>query len=117
MVNDVRARVGLSEIPSGMNKATFREAVLREKALELGYEEVRWFDLVRHNREADFTKTLYGLRSKGNDLNNPTGFTFEKVTLAGRYWQEKWDKKWYLAPIPQNEINKKYGMTQNPGWD
>lgn len=117
MVNDVRARVGLSEIPSGMNKATFREAVLREKALELGYEEVRWFDLVRHDREADFTKTLYGLRSKGNDLNNPTGFTFEKVTLAGRYWQEKWDKKWYLAPIPQNEINKKYGMTQNPGWD
>ena len=116
MVNDVRSRVGLGALPAGLGKDAFREAVLREKALELGYEEVRWFDLVRHNREADFTKTLYGLRSKGNDLNNPTEFTFEKITLSERYWQSKWDTKWYLAPIPQNEINKDYGMTQNPGW-
>lgn len=116
MVNDVRARVGLGPLPSGLGKDAFREAVLREKALELGYEEVRWFDLVRHNRQNDFTKTLYGLRSKGNDLNNPTEFTFEKITLSGRYWQSNWDTRWYLAPIPQNEINKDYGMTQNPGW-
>ena len=116
MVNDVRARVGLAPLPSGMTKDEFREAVLREKALELGFEEVRWFDLVRHDRQEDFTKTLYGLRSKGNDLNRPTAFTFEKFVLAGRYWQENWDTKWYLAPVPQDEINKKYGMTQNPGW-
>lgn len=116
MVNDVRARVGLAPLPSGMTKDEFREAVLREKALELGFEEVRWFDLVRHDRQEDFTKTLYGLRSKGNDLNRPTAFTFEKFVLAGRHWQENWDTKWYLAPVPQDEINKKYGMTQNPGW-
>ncbi len=116
MVNEVRARVGLSPLADGMNQTQFREAVLKEKALELGFEEVRWFDLVRHNRASDFTKTLYGLRSKGNDLNNPTEFTFEKITLAERYWQNNWDTRWYLAPVPQNEINKKYGMTQNPGW-
>lgn len=116
MVNDVRARVGLSPLAEGMTQAQFREAVLKEKALELGFEEVRWFDLVRHNRTGDFTKTLHGLRSKGNDLNNPTEFTFEKVVLAGRYWQSNWNTRWYLAPIPQDEINKKYGMTQNPGW-
>lgn len=116
LVNDVRARVGLSPLADGMNQTQFREAVLKEKALELGFEEVRWFDLVRHNRASDFTKTLYGLRSKGNDLNNPTEFTFEKITLAERYWQNNWDTRWYLAPVPQNEINKKYGMTQNPGW-
>ena len=116
MVNDVRARVGLGPLPAGLGKDAFREAVLREKALELGFEEVRWFDLVRHDRQDDFTKTLYGLRSKGNDLNNPTEFTFEKITLSGRYWQSNWDTRWYLAPIPQNEINKDYGMTQNPGW-
>lgn len=116
MVNAVRARVGLSPLPAGMGQDEFREAVLREKALELGFEEVRWFDLVRHNRQNDFTKPLYGLRSKGNDLNKPTSFTFEKVLLAERHWQTDWDTKWYLAPVPQDEINKKYGMTQNPGW-
>ena len=50
-------------------------------------------------------------------LNHPTEFTFEKVKLdVTRYWVDNWDSKWYLAPIPQNEINKHYGMTQNPGW-
>ena len=115
-MNQVRSRVGLSPVPAGMTKEEFREAVLREKALELGFEQVRWFDLVRHDRQSDFTKKLYGLRSKGNDLTAPTAFTFEKVELAQRYWASDWDTKWYLAPIPQDEINKKYGMTQNPGW-
>ena len=116
LVNQVRSRVGLSELPAGLSKKDFREAVLREKALELGFEQVRWFDLVRHNRQQDFTKTLYGLRSKGNDLTKPTAFTFEEVQISQRYWAKNWDTKWYLAPIPQDEINKKYGMTQNPGW-
>ena len=116
MVNEVRARVGLSALPKTLNHDQFLEAVLKERALELGFEEVRWFDLVRRDRQKDFTKTLYGLRSRGNDLNHPTSFTFEKVELSGRYWATNWDTKWYMAPIPQNEINKNYGMTQNPGW-
>lgn len=117
MVNDVRARVGLSELPKGKNHDQFLEAVLRERALELGFEEVRWFDLVRRNRQNDFKKKLYGLRSRGtDDINNPTEFTFEKVELGERFWATNWDTKWYMAPIPQEEINKNYGMTQNPGW-
>ena len=79
LVNDVRKRVGLSELPKNMNYDEFLEAVLRERALELGFEEVRWFDLVRRGRENDFRKQLYGLRSRGNDQHNPTAFTFEKV--------------------------------------
>lgn len=117
LVNDIRDRVGLSGLPDNLNQKQFLEAVLKERALELGFEEVRWFDLVRRDRHEDFTKQLYGLRSKGNDLNHPTEFTFEKVKLdVTRYWVNNWDSKWYLAPIPQNEINKHYGMTQNPGW-
>ena len=116
LVNDVRKRVGLSELPKTMTYDEFLEAVLRERALELGFEEVRWFDLVRRGRENDFRKQLYGLRSRGNDQHNPTAFTFEKVELSDRYWVDSWDTKWYLAPIPQDEINKRYGMTQNPGW-
>lgn len=116
LVNEVRARVGLSQLPANLNRDQFLEAVLRERALELGFEEVRWFDLVRRDRQSDFKKKLYGLKSKGNDLHHPTAFTFEKVELGDHYWANNWDTKWYLAPIPQNEINKGYGMTQNPGW-
>lgn len=116
LVNEVRARVGLSEIPSGLNKGQFLEVILKERALELGFEEVRWFDLVRRDRQSDFTKQLYGLRTRGNDLNHPTAFTFEKIELPTNYWSSNWSTKWYLSPIPQEEINKQYGMTQNPGW-
>lgn len=95
MVNDVRKRVGLPELSKTMNHDQFLEAVLRERALELGFEEVRWFDLVRRDRQSDFKKKLYGLRSRGNDLNNPTEFTFEKIELGDHYWATNWDTKWY----------------------
>lgn len=118
-VNKVRSRVGLSGLREKMDKKQFLEAVLRERALEFGYEEVRWFDLIRYDRHADFTKKLYGLVSEGNKDLNPTSYTFKTKELDGvhnRFWTSHWDTKWYLAPIPLTEINKGYGMTQNPGW-
>ena len=26
------------------------------------------------------------------------------------------EPKWYLSPFPQTEVNKGYGLVQNPGW-
>mgnify|MGYP002761930853 CR=1 FL=1 len=115
-VNGIRGRMGLPGLKGGMTKEQFREALLRERALEFGFEEVRWFDLVRYGREADFRKHLYGLTSKGDNPNNPTKFTFRTYQLKDRYWVGTWDTKWYLSPVPNTEINKHYGMTQNPGW-
>lgn len=118
-VKKVRERVGLSGLPGKMSREQFLEAVLRERALEFGYEEVRWFDLIRYGRKDDFTKKLYGLESEGDKDINPTSYTFKKIELSGvhqRFWATHWDTKWYLAPIPLTEINKEYGMTQNPGW-
>lgn len=115
-INQVRRRVGLSEI-SQMDKVSFRNALLRERALELGFEEVRWFDLIRWKMVDEFRKDLYGLTSKGlDDNNNPTEFSFVPYELKARYWKNNWNTKWFMAPIPQTEINKGYGMTQNPGW-
>lgn len=117
LLNDIRSRVGMPPIvDNGMNKETFIKVLMDERARELGFEEVRWFDLVRRGMVGDFTKPRYGLRVEGNDALHPTSFTYEKITLPKRFWDERWDTKWYLAPIPQDEINKDYGMTQNPGW-
>ena len=30
--------------------------------------------------------------------------------------EERWSNKWLLVPLPPDEINKNYGLTQNPGW-
>ena len=113
-VNIVRNRVGLKDLPDNLTQEQFREAVILERALEFGWEEVRWYDLVRWKREADFTKTLRGVNiEKTNDL---FGFSYTQFDLPTRYWKNNWSPKWYLSAFPTREMNKDYGLIQNPGW-
>ncbi|MFI3332313.1 MAG: RagB/SusD family nutrient uptake outer membrane protein [Rikenellaceae bacterium] len=118
-VDAIRERVGLGAVPDrSMSKEEFREYILNERAKEFGLEEVRWFDMVRWGLEEDFTKPLLKLTSVGQDsTTSPTKFTFTVSEIpTTRYWATSWDTKWYLSPIPQDEVNLGYGMTQNPGW-
>ena len=73
-VNKVRARVGLGDLNAcnpGKNLMTNKEAlleeILRERACELGLEDVRFFDMIRYKRDDLFKKTLHGLRIYRND--------------------------------------------------
>ena len=101
-----------------MTQAEFREALLRERECEFGFEEFRWFDMIRYGLESEFQKPLYGLYSEGHGgkPDNPDSFTYSVYQIPARSWETSWDTKWYLAPIPVTEVNKGYGMTQNPGW-
>lgn len=117
-VNAVRARVGLPGLPEGLSKEEFRDALILERELEFGFEEVRWFDMVRWGLTSAFTTPLKALWSEGDKQKNATVFKF-KVTdvYPPRSWYTgTFDTKWYLAPIPSVEVQKGYGMTQNPGW-
>jgi len=113
-VNSVRNRAGLNDLPTGLSQDEFREAVLKERALEFGYEEVRWFDIIRWKREDLFTQTLHGVNTTDNGDGS---FTYEVFELPPRYWQSEWSPKWYLSAFPPDEINKNYGLVQNPGWE
>jgi hypothetical protein len=128
-VDAIRARVGLKGLKEAnpakaWNKESFREEVLRERACEFGMEEVRFFDMIRWKREADFRKRLHGLliRRVLDGYNQPLGYSYEKVTLLKRYIQDadngtvNFDPKWYLSAFPIDEVRKGYGLTQNPGW-
>lgn len=108
-VNRVRNRVNLDDLPSGLSQEEFREAVIRERVLEFGYEEVRWFDMVRWKREDDFTKSLYGLNIIGNEDDS---FNYEEFELTRKHWQDNWSPKWYLSAFPRSEELK--GLIQNP---
>lgn len=124
-VNAVRNRVGLPNLAEDMTKEEFRNAILLERDLEFGFEEVRWFDMVRWGLKEAFTTKLHGLISWGDDDRNPTRITYGNpqtgaepvyLTTPTRKWYTEFDTKWYLCPIPTEEIQKGYGMTQNPGW-
>lgn len=119
-VNMVRNRVGLRDLPKGLDKDSFREAVMRERACEFGFEQVRFFDLIRWKREDIFTKRLHGLRVyKHKDTKE---YKFKVYEMSGndeRAWQKSggFSPKIYLSAFPPDEVNKGYGLVQNPGWE
>lgn len=141
-VNKVRARVGLGDLAACnpdknlTNDANaLLEDILRERACELGLEDVRLFDMTRYKRDDLFRKQLHGLKIYRNDgggntpwsgstgnsstYPKPTQFTYEAFPLVNpsRAWWSNFSPKWYLSAFPPSEVNKKYGLTQNPGWN
>lgn len=145
-VNKVRARVGLGKLETfcpeaATDKEVLLEEILRERACELGLEDSRYFDLIRYKRADRFETPLHGLliyrldasgarknvpwregigaESKNGGALQPRNFDYEKFRLHNRervWWTQGFDSKWYLSPFPQAEINKGYGLIQNPGW-
>ena len=83
----------------------------------------------QQNSDGSFKKveTPYIGDEKNAGNTHPTLFTYEKFQLVqpseGRaLWAYEDDpnniqvKKWLLMPFPLSEINKNYGLVQNPGW-
>lgn len=99
MINAIRTRArnrdgnSTSEFPdnlSGLTQDEFRDAVLLERAIELGFEGHRWFDLVRTGRLILTIKSI-----------NPASTITDKHVLF---------------PIPADEILINENLEQNPGW-
>lgn len=139
----VRSRVGLGRLETmnpGLNLTTNKEnlinEILRERNCEIGAEcGDRIYDMIRRKRQDLFTKPLHeikiyrldenGKRMEGDDLTwDPSTpwpkFEYEKAQIivgARAWWKEGyWTNKWYLDPLSRIEIQKGYGLTQNPGW-
>jgi hypothetical protein len=111
-INLVRNRVNLGDLPAGLSQEEFREAVLLERALEFGFEEVRLYDLIRWKMEDEFTKPLYRM----NITLDAGVFTYTQAQITPRFWATNWSPKWYFSALPPSEVNKGYGLVQNPGW-
>lgn len=120
-VNEVRARVGLGGLKTGMTQEQFREAVLRERACEFGYEEVRFFDLIRWKMEDKFNTPLHGLnvyKNKGDGTYICEPFSLAETDSNRAWWNVGgFSSIWYFSAFPQDEVNKGYGLIQNPGWE
>lgn len=143
-INLIRARVGLRGLVESNqdknfnDKQTLLAELLDERAREFGFENSRWYDIVRYKMVDKLEKPLHGLLIKRLKLNDegtwvddstaykpyvkkypqPTHFSYTKFKLKNRSraWWNGFDRKWLLQPITQAEINKGYGLVQNPGW-
>ncbi len=139
-VDKVRARVGLPSLRVNVNlnlndKETLIEEIMRERACELTLENSRLMDLIRYKRVDILRKPLHRMTIYAKDAQ--TGektikpfsqmngvwpsfiYETEQITNFARVWWNadyQWDNKWLLSPLSRDEINKGYGLSQNPGW-
>lgn len=90
-LNEVRARAGLGSV-AVLTKDAFREKVLHERRMELAFEGLRWFDLIRIN-------------------NGQYGIDFLKSIGKSNV-----SSKYLLFPVPQKERDTNPNLTQNPGY-
>lgn len=143
-VDVVRKRVGLGgldeknptlKLTDPNNKEKLIDEILRERNCEIGSEcGDRVYDMIRRMRQDLFTKPLHEIRiyrldADGKRMENGgrykegepwPSFEYEKpeISVGHRRWWDPgyWTNKWYLDPVSRIEVQKGYGLTQNPGW-
>ncbi|MEC5142901.1 RagB/SusD family nutrient uptake outer membrane protein [Chitinophaga sp. 212800010-3] len=111
-VNAIRNRAGIPDLPSGLSQADMRERIRRERRVELAFECHRYFD-TRRWKIAEQTDggPFYGMNVDAG--TNLTDISFyQKTVFETRVFQ----KKHYLFPIPQFDIDRDKKLVQNPGW-
>ena len=83
-LNQVRRRAGLEEVPLGLSREDFRDAVIQERAWEFAAEpEGRWFDLIRTERVEEATAD-----------RGPAEVALPNPPTKADYW----------APIPNGDV-------------
>jgi hypothetical protein len=121
-LNLVRERAGLPGYGAGTGQIPLagqgevREAIRRERRVELNNEGLRWNDIRRWKMgEATLDGNFYGMNYNGSqvsdDENNPQAF-FKRTV----YQRRRFSKKNYWFPVPQSEIDKNSNLVQNPLW-
>jgi hypothetical protein len=109
-LNQVRKRAGLKEV-TGLDKAAFKTAVLKERRVELAFENHRWFDLKRTMTPAELAAFMnaHGAREKAKPTVDRGGISFNAQDYVFNDYEV-----FFPIPAPQILINNR--LTQNPGY-
>jgi starch-binding outer membrane protein, SusD/RagB family len=113
-LNLIRERAGIPQYGTSTDLAVpatqdaMRQAIRTERRVELAFECVRYFDTRRWKiAEQTDAGAFYGLNI---DLDG-AGFYTQKM-----FETRVFNKKHYLFPIPQGELDKDKQLVQNTGW-
>lgn len=108
------------------DKAKQRELIIRERQIELCFETDRYFTTRRrwlsHTPDSGDGDRKYGdggrMWGMSAEAGSVTGNNFDFTGFYKRtsFETRVFDKKMYLFPIPQSEIEKGKSLVQNPWW-
>ncbi len=112
-LNRVRMRATVPGVDARFtgSKDAFMGEIMRERAVELAFEGLRWHDLRRWN-VADQMK--YREKTVADFDRGPNGKPLnyrERVVVTRVY-----EKKHNWLPLPNNQVNLYPAFGQNPGW-
>lgn len=109
-LNQVRARAGLAALTI-TDKVAFRTAILKERRVELAFENHRWFDLKRTMAPAELVAFMnaHGAREKASPTVARGGVAFNALDYV--YTENE-----YYLPIPAPQILINAQLTQNQGY-
>lgn len=101
IVDIIRERVQLPKLTAEerASQGSLRNAILKERRLELALEAERWSDLVRYNMVVEEMNSVDDVDLRDNQA---VDYNISETGI--------------LLPIPQNEINRNPQLTQNPGY-
>ncbi len=107
LVNVIRRRAKVKEIPDGLTKDQMRERIRHERRIELCFENHRFWDVRRWKiAEIVDNKTVHRVTVDADGVIHYPVFQ-HRVFVAPKH---------YLFPIPQSEIDKNRELEQNPDW-
>lgn len=109
-VNLIRKRAGLANLTLP-GKAEFKAAILKERRLELAFENHRWFDLKRTKTPAEWAAFMnaHGLAERAKPTIDRGAVPFNSTDYV--YTENE-----YFLPIPAPQILINAKLTQNAGY-
>lgn len=111
---ELRQRVTQVPIPLQISssKEEMRARIRNERAIELCFEEQRWYDVISWKKGVEIfgdQNPILGMRITKNSNGS---FTYKPYEYEKRVFKEYM----HYYPIPNNEIFKSKVLKQNPGW-
>lgn len=117
-VNLVRNRVGMPDLPTGLNPDVFMKRYKNERTIELCFEGHYFFDIRRWlDAPVAMKKTLYGIdiEKVPVSVTYPKGFKYTRVPLPSDR-QCTWKDEMYTFPFTTEDNYKMSKFTPNPTW-
>jgi len=114
-INKIRNRGNLSDLELGLDQDAMREAIRRERRVELAYENVRFFDIIRWKIAEDVMNVdKHGMMITNTSPEDNSGrWVYEPIPLNH---PATFTPKMYMNPIPQTIIDQNDKIIQNPGY-
>lgn len=124
-INDVRSRVKLPGLRKTelTSQEAVREAVRKERRVELAFEGLRYYDVLRWgiaDKELNHTFTGVKLSDNPNDRNYRGSGSAASPVDENMYYQfeaRSWSAHNRYFPIPQNDLNVNKNLKQNEGYN